>query len=125
MSNWALVIVTWPTIDAEADAHGHYERAKAIAGPELFAFIGTIGDGAFIRGAHTRDPVKAGNGLGIACESTLVLHINHFHSQHDLVDRVRALAWERPNEVCIIFKDEEDDQVHVDYPLRKPIDQGR
>lgn len=126
MSNWAIVIVAWASTDRAAEHEGHRNRVKR------------LNPNRYRKDEPNNHPWQyvepcSSTALGGACEVVAVTHCNHFQpdcsdqdwydpDENHLADQLRAMAWEYPEQVCIMWKDEHMIGYSTLYPLREKGD---
>lgn len=108
MSNWSSVIVLFSGIDQQAapdeeTTHGE-ARAARIARH-------TDEQCGALAGYHISPGGLCNRSLGSACEVVLLMHVNHF-SVTPLISYLRSLQWDLPDQVELLWKDENDEQYH-------------
>lgn len=103
MSNWSVVILSWPSIDmlgeqSEETPEDH-RRLREVNGAYLE--LSDRGGGWVVIPSCPDDKAP-----GSACEFVAVTHINHFGPE-DLLFALGSFAWEYPEEVHILWKSED------------------
>ncbi len=93
MSNYSAVVLCWSGTD---EAESHRSRMQKIR--SAFAPPWTKWTVAW--------PCPDAEAIGLTCEFVAVAHWNHFDPD-DLFKMLSDMPWERPKEVCVMWKDEE------------------
>jgi len=102
MSNWSSVIVLFSGTDERAAPYG--EKAYGAARAELIARYTDDHCGA-VTGRHLSPGGLCDKSLGSAHQVVLLMHVNHFHAE-PLIQWLRSLEWDLPNQVELLWKDE-------------------
>jgi hypothetical protein len=106
VSNYARVILAWSGIDKAVELAGTGARVQTI----IDRYNEEMGRSILL-------DIQESCVRGFACEVTAVLDINHF-APEEMLKILRGLAWEIPEEVAIIYKDEHMDSYAIISILR-------
>lgn len=106
MSNWSSVLVLFSGIDGKAVPVG--ERSYGAARASLIAKY-TDDDCGAVRNYHISPGGPSEGSLGSAYQVVLLMHVNHFYAER-LIPWLRTLEWDLPEQVELLWKDENDDQ---------------
>ena len=99
MSNYSVVIVTWPSTDGgpQEFTQRHERRFDEI----LAAYDETNQAWLYVPYCGLSHPEETG-----ACQFMAIAHINHFQPD-ELIQAISSFRWEDPDEVQVLWKDKE------------------
>jgi len=105
MSNWSVVMVCWSGLDDAASGSDDHESRVAL--------VTTLLQKAGLRGPVVAHGCPHEESVGSAVEWVLVFHCNHFSPEKALFP-LSTIRWSKPEEVQVIWKDEEMDGYEIE-----------
>ncbi len=112
MSNWASVIVTFPSTDRracpESGDGGRLRCAEIQKRIGLERLTGYGHDPKKYPDYQHPVHVSTIGSLGSACQVVMLFNFNHFGNGDWLIAFLKTLTWQYPDEVEVFFKTEDD-----------------